>query len=539
MKKILALLLALVMVLGLAACAPADKADDTKPADTKPADTKPADETTEPAGNGVIPAAELSHDEAVTVKLIVPDNNMLGRDEIMGEAAKYVKEKLNIDLEFVYIVTGDTPETIMSTGAGWDLGYCSAAIFQNLSARNAFLALDDYIEAGYLAYPVENLSDAQKGAHQINGEQVGFAPIKDLMEGWNLIYNKDVIEGELGVSAPPVWQSAWDLVDWWRDIKAAQKGTEHEDKVTTGFGFFYMPSWWQYDGIVGSWNNVMVCTNIDLDNLSSFDGIDPMTAFCPYFTEDFTEWVKLRKQLIDEGIDLGYKRDTGESRSIENGDFLVGGTCGLLEYKSLSEDYELVMTNQKAAYTYTGYVQAVSVVVNRNTENPERVLELMNLMYEDDYWNTLMRCGVEGQDWADANNDGVVEWIGRNEAAAQNDKYWRQWYGNGLSHSLLQGKVDASCVSKDGFTAALKALNQNGIATPHLGFVFDQTPVKDEIAACSAIVAEYVTGQLLYPASVSDVDATMKAFQEKLTASGIEKIVAEVQTQLDAFHAAK
>ena len=47
MKKLIAFLLCLVMVLSLVACAPADNADDTKPADTKPADTKPAD--TKPA----------------------------------------------------------------------------------------------------------------------------------------------------------------------------------------------------------------------------------------------------------------------------------------------------------------------------------------------------------------------------------------------------------------------------------------------------------------------------------------------------------
>ena len=41
------------------------------------------------------------------------------------------------------------------------------------------------------------------------------------------------------------------------------------------------------------------------------------------------------------------------------------------------------------------------------------------------------------------------------------------------------------------------------------------------------------------PAAITDVDATIKAFQDKLIANGVEKIVAEVQAQLDAFHAAK
>ena len=46
MKKILALVLALVMLVAMVACASKDTTDDTTPADTTPADTTPADTTT-------------------------------------------------------------------------------------------------------------------------------------------------------------------------------------------------------------------------------------------------------------------------------------------------------------------------------------------------------------------------------------------------------------------------------------------------------------------------------------------------------------
>ena len=50
MKKLIALVLALVMVLGLAACGGSKPAEETKPAETKPAETKPAETTpAEPA----------------------------------------------------------------------------------------------------------------------------------------------------------------------------------------------------------------------------------------------------------------------------------------------------------------------------------------------------------------------------------------------------------------------------------------------------------------------------------------------------------
>ena len=47
MKKILALVLALVMLVSMVACASKDTTADKTPADTTPADTTPADTTTE------------------------------------------------------------------------------------------------------------------------------------------------------------------------------------------------------------------------------------------------------------------------------------------------------------------------------------------------------------------------------------------------------------------------------------------------------------------------------------------------------------
>ena len=221
MKKFLALLLVLVMVLGLVACGAKDTAKDdekTPAASDDKKDEAKDDATEEDEGNGIIPAAELTHDEEITVKMILSAmSQYAGRDEVMAKAKEMVKEDLNINLEFIFIEDGDTPETIMTTGAGWDIGTCNAAVFQNLSARNAFLVLDPYIEAGYLSYPMEVLTDGQKAAHNINGQQVGFAPIKDLMEVWNLQYNATMLE-DIGVEIPD-WQSCHDLVPFLKEVK--------------------------------------------------------------------------------------------------------------------------------------------------------------------------------------------------------------------------------------------------------------------------------------------------------------------------------
>ena len=527
MKKILALLLALVMVLGLAACGPKDNTGDTKPNDANSANNKSEDD--------IIPADELTHDEAIKLQVIMPDANRKDRDMVAEKAVQLVKDELNINLDIIWIPAGDSPNTVMSTGKGWDVGYCDAAIFQNMAARNAFMDLGPYIEKGYLSYPMENLTDAQKSAHLINGKQVAVAPIKDLAQGWNYIYNADVIEDQLGVTIPE-WQSGFDLVDHWYDIKEAAKGTEWEKCVIGGPGALYLPFWFQFDEFVGSMNDILVCSNMDLEKFSSFDDIDPMKVFCPYFTEDFADWVRLRKQLVTDGIEWGYQKDGGDARSHLNGGYLYTTTAGNLVFSNTSLDYELKMSNAKLAMASTGYIQAMSLVVNNNTKYPERALELLNFMYENDEWNTLWRAGIKDYHWFDADNNGVLEW---NEAVSKTGGFSRNWYGNGMSHSLLQGTLDAVVANREDFVNLLSDLNTNSFVSPHLGFTFDQSKVVNEIAACAGVVTEYMTQICNSPAAITDVDATIKAFQDKLIANGVEKIVAEVQAQLDAFHAAK
>jgi putative aldouronate transport system substrate-binding protein len=70
-----------------------------------------------------------------------------------------------------------------------------------------------------------------------------------------------------------------------------------------------------------------------------------------------------------------------------------------------------------------------------------------------------------------------------------------------------------------------------------LGFTVDTSGMSNQLAAVSSVVQEYYLGLLLgvYP----DVDKTLAEFRAKLRAAGSDKIVAEIQRQLDAWKAAK
>ena len=137
-----------------------------------------------------------------------------------------------------------------------------------------------------------------------------------------------------------------------------------------------------------------------------------------------------------------------------------------------------------------------------------------------------------GKDWEDANNDGVIELLDRNYDAG--NRYWYMWYGT-INSSIINSKFGEG--SSPDFLDKVKALNASGISSAHLGFVFDPTNVANEIAACNNVLSQY-NSMLKYP-GFKNPDAFLEEFRTNLKKNGIDKIVAEVQTQLDAWHAAQ
>ena len=78
--------------------------------------------------------------------------------------------------------------------------------------------------------------------------------------------------------------------------------------------------------------------------------------------------------------------------------------------------------------------------------------------------------------------------------------------------------------------------NNEAILAAHMGFVLDTTPIENELSACNNVVSEYYTdlagGR---HESAEAVNQTIDEMNAKLKENGVEKIVAEVQAQIDAW----
>lgn len=68
-----------------------------------------------------------------------------------------------------------------------------------------------------------------------------------------------------------------------------------------------------------------------------------------------------------------------------------------------------------------------------------------------------------------------------------------------------------------------------------MGFVFDDTNVKNEITQMTAVVNEY---KVIFTGAVKNPTKELDERNAKLKDAGIEKVQAELQAQIDAWWAA-
>lgn len=76
--------------------------------------------------------------------------------------------------------------------------------------------------------------------------------------------------------------------------------------------------------------------------------------------------------------------------------------------------------------------------------------------------------------------------------------------------------------------------NNNAIQSKALGFVFDSTAVKTEMAAVKAVMDEY---RLSLENGTIDPKENLPKFRQALKDAGIDTVIAEKQRQLDEWSA--
>ena len=438
-----------------------------------------------------------------------------------------VKDKLGATVKLVQIDWSSYDQKLnmmISTGEEFDLCYTSPQRndYYNNVSRNAFYELDELLDK-YGKKTKEQIPDEIWDATRVNGKLYGVVNYQIMATAYGF-----AVQREMADAAGFDWRS----VENYKDVEPmlAYIKANYPDKIPLSFNkasniFIGSLPLFGFEAIGG--NTIPGAVRLNDESCKVINQYD---------TPEFKELIKTMRSWYQKGY---LKKDAATSE--EYASDKAAAKFGLLmpEYLALDtteedfkpdEDYggagaPYYAKKLTPAYVTTDRVTATMTAISRTSRHPELAMQFLELVNTDEELYNLICWGIEDKHWKRVDYDDIdgkhveVEQI-PNSGYAQN----RAWmFGN--TSNLWLSKNDMQ-------TEKWEKINDEAIKSDILGMSFDSSNVQTEIAACNAVISEYLNS--LLSGSV-DVDAEYPKFLEKLQISGVDKIVAEKQKQLDEW----
>lgn len=500
MKKAIAILLAMLMVLGILAGCSKQEAETTEP----------KTETAETESSSALEPVQLTW-------YIGWAQNTTDAEAVSAAVTDYLKDSLNVEVKLVF--PGDyESQTQMALAAGEDIDICWTGNwgFDYLTnvAKEAFYPLDELL-AEYGQGIVETLPEFGLDACKVNGVTYAIPNYQTWVDYNALYITEDVVEK---YSYDPTTMTSYkDLEPLLEQIKA-----DNPDSYPLVIGYSGAPI-----------TRCRVELNYtEISGIKNVGGVELDDETCRVVNIYELPQVKECFQTIYEWNQKGYIRS--DSAQMEEEDMVAAMQNGesvviLNTYKPGDEvtnetrfGQELVTTPYGTPVVTTGQVQATLTAITANCKNPERAMMLLNAVNTDPVLYNMICFGIEGVHYN--LEDGYAIPV---EGSTYDPKC--DWaIGNQFNGYYREGQ------NSDDWDVT-KALNDSAIAVPTLGFTFDPSSVSTQIAAVSSVVEEY-HDTLAYGAM--DPEVIYPEFLAKLEAAGVDDVLAEMQAQVDAWLAA-
>ena len=172
-------------------------------------------------------------------------------------------------------------------------------------------------------------------------------------------------------------------------------------------------------------------------------------------------------------------------------------------------------------FTSSGSILSTMTAISKTSKDPDRCYMLYNLLYDqkDTKLFNLLNYGIEGKHYT--KKDDVVTQI-------PNSGYWVAcgWENGSMFNSYRQSEDQPKWYPTG------PDINKGALYSRVLGFSFNPEAIKAELAQCAAVVDEYYNE--LFTGSV-DPDTVLPIFLDKLNKAGAEKVIFEMQKQIDEW----
>jgi putative aldouronate transport system substrate-binding protein len=334
------------------------------------------------------------------------------------------------------------------------------------------------------------------------------------------------------------WQNATELEDWEPFFDAVLEGEGGEVIPLISSDPYWGRQWWPayygYDAISGS---------IGAPGSSGLVGVkvdDPETRVVAVpFTDEYRQAVELARRWYEKGYFLQTPPIDSEMialrAQLKFGAFQVpfGGNWstkamaanewnGVAIHTAFYQDRMLVTTGN-----IIGSVYGVCAV----SEHPVEAVKFIEEMNTNVELLNLFNFGIEGKHWVWVDEENKI--VGYPEGVDGNSVGWNPntyWQFGDKRLVYLTTPDDIGVLERDAEVLA------EAIISPLTGFVPDLTPIQNELAQLATVAKQYCDP---LDKGMIDVETGLPECQNQITAAGIDTVVAELQSQIDAWKASQ
>ena len=247
-----------------------------------------------------------------------------------------------------------------------------------------------------------------------------------------------------------------------------------------------------------------------------------------YASSEYREFCRTMKLWRDEGYIPGDSLYSGADAQemFNNGEIFLQWTSVspetlyLVGRKSLAFDEVLVAMTPNLVTT--SQVQEFTWGITSSCKNPEKAMELLNLIYTNSELANLLQNGRENIDYVKTGENTITYPEGKDNNNVGYSSYFSIFGDKKEVYQFAEEDIDTSDY--------IKNYSENSFSTKTLGYVFQTEAVEKEVEAVSAVVNEY--RPVLETGMANDADETLDNFLTALQEAGMDKIIEENKRQL-------
>ncbi len=456
--------------------------------------------------------------EVVLTWYFLGETNSEGRHAVYARVNEILKEKTGVTVDFQPIEPSayeDKIKLIISGGEDYDI--CWASNWRNDYAQNVangnFLAIDELL-ANNPALK-DSIDEDIWNAVKIGGAIYGI-PNQQILARGTAFYIPEQFMSVYEEKVPETVTSYADFTEYIKEL-----GTKNPDYMEIKMNWQDLAYLYKVQPLIGTYVPGAIKLDAATNDLKVFNQFD---------SDEFKDALHARDEWNKQGWTM--KGQATASKTNYKYDELP---LLLSTYKpggdvenSKIYGFKTVMNQASDMYLTAQGVNSSLSCVNVNSKYPEEAVKVLAEVNTNAEIMNLLTYGFEGINYEFMNEEKTI--IRKITDVPENQKYgssgWRM--GNELLTYAQEGQ-------DENVRQITKEMNDNAVPSPALGFSVDSEPIKLEINNCTSVIKEYY--DTFDQGLATNVDALLAEMNKKLEDAGLQKILDELQKQLDAWKA--